>query len=305
MAIIKIFSNGLGIKEFKLIKKYIPKVSVIIPTYNRVDLLARTIESVFWQTHQNLEVIIVDDGSNDGTELLIERLKENFNEKIQYFHQNRLGACEARNKGMEIATGDYIQFLDSDDYLTKEKIKTQVDAMEKDGTPCAICDFEYIDDKGNILKSIVNNGNIYSYVASLRSTSIMAPLIRATSIRSELKWNKYLKRNQDIDFIFKYFMTINSWSYTPGFFCKYVMHDGPRISGDYHKGMQYLMLYRSMHDFIKYSNNKITIDNKLILAQYRNNLFKLYLRHKIKKILKMAQAWFFVSWIRSKLYKNV
>jgi glycosyltransferase involved in cell wall biosynthesis len=285
-----------------LLKKQDPKVSVIIPTYNRVNLLSRTIESVLGQTYQNLEIIIVDDGSVDGTKLLITRLQKKYN-LIKYFHQDRLGACAARNKGLEAATGDFIQFLDSDDCMTQDKIKTQVDIMENDSTPCAICDFEYIDLKGNILKSQRNNGNIHSYVANFRSTSIMTPLIRTTSMSSELKWNLSLKRNQDIDFMFKYFMTIRDWSYTPGFFCKYTMHDADQISNTYHKEIQCLTLYKSMSDFIKDSKNKESKEKKLIFRLYRNYLVKIYLRQKIKKTLKIAKIWGLFNWLRTRIYK--
>ena len=190
-----------------MIKKQVPKVSVIIPTYNRVHLLSKAVESVLGQTYQDLEIIVVDDGSSDGTKQMITHLQKKYN-SIKYFYQANLGACSARNKGLESANGEFIQFLDSDDYMTQDKIKIQVDIMENEGTPCAICDFQYIDSKGNILKSIRNNGNIHSYVANFRSPFIMTPLIRTTSIIPELKWNLSLKRNQDMDFMFKYFMTI-------------------------------------------------------------------------------------------------
>lgn len=271
-----------------MIKKQVPKVSVIIPTYNRVHLLSRAIEGVLGQTHQNFEIIVVVDGSTDGTKQLIAHLQKKYN-SIKYFYQANLGACSARNKGLELASGEFVQFLDSDDYMTQDKIKIQVDIMENEGTSCAICDFQYIDSKGNILKSTRNNGNIHSYVANFRSPFIMTPLIRTTSIIHELKWNLSLKRNQDMDFMFKYFMTIRNWSYTPGFFCKYVTHDGSQISNSYHKGVQCFTIYKSMYNFIIYSRNKIPQENRWVLRRYRNKLVKIYSIQQIRKLLQQVK----------------
>ncbi|MEA3458819.1 MAG: glycosyltransferase family 2 protein [Candidatus Thermoplasmatota archaeon] len=285
-----------------MIEKQVPKVSVIIPTYNRVHLLSRAIESVLGQTHQNFEIIVVDDGSTDGTKQLIAHLQKKHN-SIKYFYQANLGACSARNKGLELASGEFVQFLDSDDYMTQDKIKIQVDIMENEGTSCAICDFQYIDSKGNILKSTRNNGNIHSYVANFRSPYIMTPLIRTTSIIHELKWNLSLKRNQDMDFMFKYFMTIRNWSYTPGFFCKYVTHDGSQISNSYHKGVQCFTIYKSMYNFIIYSRNKIPQENRWVLRRYRNKLVKIYLRQQIRKLLQKVKIWNLLNCLRSRIHR--
>ena len=279
-----------------------PTVSVIIPTYNRVHLLKKTIESVLEQTYPNIEIIIIDDGSTDGTKQLISLLQKKY-ASIKYFYQANLGACSARNKGLKLATGEFIQFLDSDDWMNQDKIKRQVDVMENEKTPCAICDFQYVDSKGNILRSIRNDGNIHSYVANFRSPFIMTPLIRTTSIIPGLKWNPNLKRNQDMDFMFKYFMTINNWSYTPGFFCKYVTHDGSQISNTYYKGVQCLTLYKSMYNFIIYNRNQIPQKNMWILKRYRNKLVKIYLKQQVKKLLQRVRILNLLNCLRNQIHR--
>jgi len=113
-----------------------PKVSVVIPTYNRAAVVPRAIESVLAQTVTDLEVIVVDDGSSDGTGQI---LKKMFGDRIRYFAQANQGVSVARNKGMEEARGEWIAFLDSDDRWEKEKLEWQFKALERFGPHCSGC----------------------------------------------------------------------------------------------------------------------------------------------------------------------
>ena len=90
-----------------------PKVSICIPTYNRREYVKETLDSVFAQTYKNYEVVIVDDGSTDGTDQMI---KQN-NYPVRYFWQKNQGEPVARNKLIELAEAEYITFIDSDDLL--------------------------------------------------------------------------------------------------------------------------------------------------------------------------------------------
>lgn len=90
-----------------------PKISVVIPAYNRADVLPRAIKSVLNQTYEYFEIIVVDDGSTDNTE---EVVKSYDNQRIRYYRfETNQGANAARNKGIKVANSDYISFLDSDD----------------------------------------------------------------------------------------------------------------------------------------------------------------------------------------------
>lgn len=117
------------LKEYsgkKLTKK--PLVSVVIPTYNRRDLIMRSVDSVLNQTYSNLELIIVDDGSTDGT---LELLSEVEDDRLRIVKQNHGGACAARNKGIDSARGSLIAFQDSDDEWALDKLEKQVKALLK------------------------------------------------------------------------------------------------------------------------------------------------------------------------------
>jgi glycosyltransferase involved in cell wall biosynthesis len=113
-----------------------PKVSVVIPTYNRAGKVPGAIESVLAQTFSDLEVIVIDDGSSDDTGRI---LSETFGDRIRYYAQTNQGASVARNKGIEQARGEWIAFLDSDDLWEKEKLEWQLKALERFGSRCGAC----------------------------------------------------------------------------------------------------------------------------------------------------------------------
>jgi glycosyltransferase involved in cell wall biosynthesis len=105
------------------------RVSVIIPTYNRARLIGETIESVIRQTHQNLELIIIDDGSTDETWQVIRSFSDS---RITYFKTNHSGSFGVvRNLGIQKSTGDFIAFLDSDDIWEKGKIEKQLSILRE------------------------------------------------------------------------------------------------------------------------------------------------------------------------------
>ncbi len=113
-----------------------PLVSVIIPTYNRSDEIAKSIESVLKQSYSNIEVIIIDDGSIDNTEELIKNIDD---ERVVYFYQNNQGTSSARNKGILLSNGKYIAFQDSDDEWLFDKLRRQVEILEGLGNKVAVC----------------------------------------------------------------------------------------------------------------------------------------------------------------------
>lgn len=126
-----------------------PNVSVCIPTYNREHLLKETLDSVFAQTYRDFEVVIVDDGSTDGTKQMLK--KGGYN--VRYHWQKNAGDAAARNKLIEIANGKYISFLDSDDLLYPDALEKMVEAMPKDAEDVIVYGpYVAIDEDGSILR---------------------------------------------------------------------------------------------------------------------------------------------------------
>ncbi|MDD5633967.1 MAG: glycosyltransferase [Candidatus Omnitrophica bacterium] len=104
-----------------------PKVSIIIPAYNKAELTVKTVDSVLRQTYNNIEIIVVDDGSTDDTH---QRLIS-YGDKIVYIHKENGGACSARNLGIKAAKGEYIGILDCDDLYLPEKVEISVKYLEE------------------------------------------------------------------------------------------------------------------------------------------------------------------------------
>lgn len=115
-----------------------PTVSVIIPTYNRKNLLQRAVDSALAQTLTDIEIIIVDDGSTDGTAELFAHTEDL---RVQYHLLPHHGACAARNTGIDLASGRYIAFLDSDDVWLPEKLAIQQRQLESSGADVVFCAF--------------------------------------------------------------------------------------------------------------------------------------------------------------------
>jgi glycosyltransferase involved in cell wall biosynthesis len=119
-----------------------PLVSVVIPTFNRAKQAIAAIESVLAQTYPNFEIVIVDDGSTDGSNLEIQRFidqRTDSGHQILFVRQPNQGASVARNTGISKAHGEYIAFLDSDDIWLPEKLEYQLQALERFKSECGVC----------------------------------------------------------------------------------------------------------------------------------------------------------------------
>jgi glycosyltransferase involved in cell wall biosynthesis len=119
----------------------LPLVSVIIPTFNNSPVVRQAVDCILDQNYPNCEIIVIDDGSTDNTETYLRALYE---DKILYIRQENTGPAGARNRGIRLSSGKYIQFLDADDLLDREKISIQVKMMKNIRSPVvSYCDYKY------------------------------------------------------------------------------------------------------------------------------------------------------------------
>lgn len=114
-----------------------PLVSAIIPTYNRAHIICEAVESALQQTYSNIEVIVVDDGSEDDTLSLLKQ----YGDRIRVVAQANAGPAAARNRGIAVSRGELIAFLDSDDIWLPDKMERQVALLQRAGSsvPCCLC----------------------------------------------------------------------------------------------------------------------------------------------------------------------
>ncbi len=128
-------------------------ISIIVPIYNIKEYLERCVDSILAQTYENIEVLLVDDGSTDGTALLVDELGKKDN-RIRVFHKENGGSSSARNLGIREARGAYLGFIDSDDYIEPCMFEKLYEAIQRTGMPIAQGGREEIDEQGNILPDI-------------------------------------------------------------------------------------------------------------------------------------------------------
>lgn len=130
-----------------------PLISIIIPVYNIKDYLERCVRSVCAQTYENLEILLVDDGSFDGTEKLCDKLAEE-DARIRVFHKQNGGSSSARNLGISRAKGEFLGFVDSDDYIENSMYELLMAALVGQEASIAQIGRDEVDEKGNCLPDI-------------------------------------------------------------------------------------------------------------------------------------------------------
>jgi len=179
-----------------------PKVSVIMPTYNRANFIGEAIRSVLIQDLKDWELIIIDDGSIDDTKQIV---KTNKDPRIRYIYQKNKGRSAARNKAIAMAKGEYLAFLDSDDLFLAGKLKKQVEFLDKNKDFGMVYTSAYnIDEKGKILDFVyraTQSGHIYKDVAFLLPVVIALPTVmaRKENIRSLHGFDQKMDRFEDTD----------------------------------------------------------------------------------------------------------
>jgi glycosyltransferase involved in cell wall biosynthesis len=190
-----------------------PLVSIIIPTYNRVHLIGETLDSVLAQTYKNWECIVVDDGSSDYTEKIMEFYFERDN-RISFIKrppERKKNASTCRNIGLENSKGEFIQFLDSDDLISSNKITDQIQILsESSENEIAICKFASF--RENISTSRIQNKiSLYRDFSDPlellnefgRCRAFFTPhvyLVSRNLVNKSGYWNEYLDLNDDGEF---------------------------------------------------------------------------------------------------------
>lgn len=201
-----------------------PKVSVIVPVYNVEKYLKKCLDSLINQTIQDIEIIVVNDGSKDNSEEIIKEYKKNNPEKIVYLKKENGGLSDARNYGIPYAKGEYIAFLDSDDYVELDMYEKMYELAKKENSDMVECDFywEYPN------KTKIDIGQIYSNQKEmLQKARVVA-------------WNKLIKRSileeskvqfpkgyryEDVEFTYKLIPYLKKVSFAKEPFIHYIQRE--------------------------------------------------------------------------------
>ncbi|NMH25327.1 glycosyltransferase family 2 protein [Flavobacterium solisilvae] len=188
-----------------------PLVSIIIPTYNRAHLIGETLDSVLAQTYTNWECIIVDDGSTDNTDEVVEAYVEK-DSRFRYYHRPHFfnkGVGSCRNYGLELSKGDYINWFDSDDVMDENFIFEKMNIITKQpDADIVFCGYGYFDVNGiqNRVSNISFSGNIINDLIDNKINFSPLPFLIKKSCLKQLRFSEGLSRNEDLDFFFNFFI---------------------------------------------------------------------------------------------------
>ena len=165
-------------------------ISVIIPVYNVENYLRRCVDSVLKQTYKNIEVILINDGSKDNSGAICDEYKKS-DDRIKVIHQENAGAPVARNNGMDAAKGDYIYFIDSDDYLHPQMLEILHEAITKNNVDVSVCNYM------KVYEEPVEFEYIKSYNCEIsQNTDMLEKMTNQTEfIYSHVLWNKLFTKD--------------------------------------------------------------------------------------------------------------
>ena len=180
-------------------------VSVVIPCYNTARFIKKTIESVLQQTYPHIEIIIVDDGSDDETPSILKSF--NNNPKVKTIRQVNSGAASARNRGISMATGPFIAFLDSDDLWLPNKLELQISLFQNPDVHIVYSDRENIDESDNKIScrklTHYRGRKLSGQLLFENFIPMSSAIIRKEVFQKVKSFDITLSRSEDIDFWLK------------------------------------------------------------------------------------------------------
>ncbi len=139
------------------------RVSVIVPVYNTEKYLKRCLDSLVGQTLQELEILLVDDGSTDGSVAIMEQYGREYPDRVKVIHKENGGQATARNLGIRESRGAYIGFVDSDDYVDTAMFETMVKTAEAENCDMVECSYRYVEERESGSRELPVRGNIRQY----------------------------------------------------------------------------------------------------------------------------------------------
>lgn len=218
-------------------------VSIIVPVYQAVSVLDRTIESLLAQTYRPIEILLVDDGSTDGSGKICDLYAEQYDE-IRVFHQNHAGVSHARNCGIKAAKGKYIQFTDADDEVLPSMVAKLVQALQCSGAYMAVCGYEIMEEhriKKVYISEFHNDAYVFEQcnVYEIIKNNFLSVVWNKLYVRERIQhfFNEELVLCEDSIFATQYFRDNPSMVYCPEILYRYRQNSdhwrikGSRVSG--------------------------------------------------------------------------
>lgn len=258
------------------------KLTVIIPVYNTEKYLKKCLDSVVNQTYKNIEIIIINDGSPDNSQEIINKFQKKYPKIIKSFVKKNGGLSDARNFGVKKATGEYIAFLDSDDYVEKDCYEKMISKAEDEDFDMVVCDFKNIYDNKEVIG--------YSNVAS--DVKVKKEVKRVFKDIYPAAWNKLYKSNllkkikfkkgvwyEDVEFLYRLLPEVCSIGVIKEPLINYVHRDGAITKTFDQRLYNYIDNWNGLLEYYKKND---------FLETYKKEFEYSYIRYLYATFLKQA-----------------
>lgn len=258
-----------------------------MPAYNSEKYIEKSIQSVLRQSHKNLELIIINDGSIDRTKTIIQNLQKH-DKRISYYEIKNSGSAVARNVGLEKARGEYLAFVDSDDYIAEKMFETLITYSKKYNSDIVSCSYEWVyskftkPEKTYLAKGYYDKSKlikeIYPEILSTKSLNDKIPKTMWTKIfrkdlitRNKIRFTPELKMSQDLIFSIKCLLTSNSFYYLPDDkFYKYISNENSRTNTYLENAWPILKSNSEQLELISKRFSEYNLNSQLPYALLRN-----------------------------------
>lgn len=250
------------------------KVSIIVPAYNVERYIEKCLNTLVNQTLEEIEIIVVNDGSTDGTKQKIEKFVEKYPQKIKCYDKTNGGLSDARNYGLPYVQGKYIGFVDSDDYVELNMFEEMYKKAEEENSDMVECDFiwEYTENKSSPIKQKIDIGKMYQ---NKKEAFIYARVVawnklikRETLERANIKFPKGL-RYEDTEFFYKLLPSLNKISFVKIPMVHYIQRSDSIANTQNERVKEIFEIWENIFKFYK--------DNDLF-DEYKNEIEYTYTR---------------------------
>lgn len=283
-----------------------PLVSIIVPVYNTEFYLERCIQSLLQQTYKNIEILLIDDGSTDGSAYLCDRFAEQY-ANIHVVHMENGGVSAARNKGLDIAQGEFVLFIDSDDTISNTYVNLFINVSNDADIIIGAIEEIYVDEKSLVYKKQIRDHQAFQQGYLFNEYYNLLELLRGPWIKLyrksiidtyHLRFDERLSVAEDQAFNFSYYRYIESYLVEPKCVYKYYHYKGSHSLAStvtektfedevFKLNLEYVFLkeYNVTNYNIVYIHQLLGVMNKYINLQDNHSIQSSYKR--IKRLAKL------------------
>lgn len=246
------------------------RVSIIVPVYNVENYLAKCLDSLVKQSLPDIEILVVNDGSKDNSEKIIEGYAQKYPEKIKAYTKENGGLSDARNFGIDRATGDYIGFVDSDDYVTETMFEEMLLLAEKHNAKMVISNIQKVDEHGKVVQKLTQLPNMPEKITLEKNFSVFSDISYFACnklFKKELFNQKRFKKGvhfEDIQLIPQLLLECETIAQTQNFHYQYLERTDSITKTHTEKGLDMLKAVSDVEQVLRgspYSHKKEELKN--------------------------------------------